>query len=444
MSAAPLSVAVVGAGPAGFYAADAFLRRKTPCRIDVIDRLPTPFGLVRAGVAPDHQSTKNVVRAFDRTLQRPEVRFVGNVELGETVSGAELAELYDAVVLAFGAQTPRKLGIPGEDREGVCDATGFVNWYNAVPGAPDLSRRVAVDAAIVVGNGNVALDIARLLAKTADELADGDIDPAAAAALGAAPIRDVYVVGRRGPLEASFTAPELSEFGRLARAAPAVSPADLPENADAAPEAERARKQRNLRILREYAAGDAAAEARPARVRFLFRASPVEVLGEGDGGRMTGARLERNRIADGRAVGTGETFAIDAGLLVSAIGYRAASGIAGIPVDRRGTVANAGGRVRPGLYVAGWARRGPTGVIGTNRNDARGVVDRILADGIAPGKPGPGGLDALLGARGARPVDYAGWRRIDAAEVAAARGFAGARPRVKMTRVADMLAAAEE
>ena len=441
MSAAPLSVAIVGAGPAGFYAADAFLRRGTNCRIDVIDRLPTPFGLVRAGVAPDHQSTKNVTRAFDRTLQRPEVRFVGNVELGETVSGAELAELYDAVVLTFGAQTPRTLGIPGEDREGVCDAAGFVNWYNAVPGAPDLSRRVAVEAAVVVGNGNVALDIARLLAKTPDELADGDIDPAAAAAIGAAPLRDVYVVGRRGPLEASFTAPELSEFGRLAAAAPVVSPADLPE--DAAPAAESAGKRRNLRILQDYAAASAAAEDRPARVRFLFRASPAEVLGEGGGGRMTGARLERNRVVGGRAVGTGETFAIAAGLLVSAIGYRAADGIAGIPVDRRGTVANVDGRVRPGLYVAGWARRGPTGVIGTNRNDARGVVDRVLADGLAPGKPGRDGLDALLRARGARPVDYAGWRRIDAAETAAARGLPGARPRVKMTRVADMLAAAE-
>lgn len=444
MTAPLLSVAIVGAGPAGFYAADAFLRRDTPCRIDILDRLPTPFGLVRAGVAPDHQTTKNVVRAWDRILRRDGVRLVGNTALGEAVSLDELAGLYDVVVLAFGAQVPRKLGVPGERREGALDAVRFVGWYNAVPGAGNLSRQAAARAAVVVGNGNVALDIARLLAKTPAELADGDIDPGAAAAIGAAPLEDIYVVGRRGPLQASFTAPELSEFGGLAEAAPVVSPADLPDNADAVDAAERPKKQRNLRILRGYADNAEAARARPVRVRFLFHASPVEILGDSDGGRMTGVRLERNRLENGRAVGTGETFEIAAGLLVAAIGYRVADGIAGLPLDtRRGIVANEDGRVAPGVHVVGWARRGPTGVIGTNRNDARDVVGRIVADGAAPGgKPGPGGLDALLGARGVRTVDYAGWTRIDAAETAAAQGAPGKRPRVKFTRVADMLAAA--
>ncbi len=437
----PLSVAIVGAGPAGFYAADAFLRRETPCRIDIVDRFPTPFGLVRSGVAPDHQNTKNVVRIFDRILQRDNVRLIGNVTLGETVSYADLTRLYDVVILAFGARVPRRLGVRGEDREGVLDAACFVDWYNAVPGARDLSPLVAVDTAVVVGNGNVALDIARLLAKTPDELAVGDIDPAAAAAIGAAPLSDIYVVGRRGPLQASFTAPELGEFGGLAEAGAVVSRADLPPDADTVEEDERPKKLRNLRILRAYADAAEAARARPVRVRFLFFASPVEILG---GARMTGVRLERNRVENGRAVGTGETCELDAGLLIPAIGYRVADDVSGLPIDGRGTVANAGGRVAPGVYVVGWARRGPTGVIGTNRNDAREVVDRILADGIAPGKPGPAGLDSLLARRGVRPVDYAGWRRIDAAEIAAATGSASERPRVKFTRIADMLAAAGE
>ena len=439
---APLSVAIVGAGPAGFYTADAFLRRGAARRIDILDRLPTPYGLVRAGVAPDHQKTKNVVKVFDRILRDPAVRLIGNVALGATISYEELVRLYDVTVLAFGAQAPRRLGAPGEERAGALDAARFVGWYNAAPGAADLSSSVAAEAAVVVGNGNVALDIARLLAKTPAELADGDIDPAAAAAIGAAPLRDIYVVGRRGPLQANFTAPELAEFGGLAEAGAVVSAADLPDDsalADVA-EAERPKKRRNLRLLRAYAAAADAARARPVRVRFLFRASPAAILG---GARMTGVRFERNRLEGGRARGTGETFDIAAQLLVSAIGYRVADGVAGLPLDAaRGTVANANGRVAPGVYVVGWARRGPTGVIGANRNDARDVVETILADGAAAGKPGPAGLDALLAARSVETVDYAGWRRIDAAEIAAAQGLPGARPRVKFTRVADMLAAA--
>ncbi len=434
-----LSIAIVGTGPAGFYAAQAFLRRNTPCAIDMIDRLPTPFGLVRAGVAPDHQSTKQITRLFDKILRDKAVRFVGNVELGAAVSLADLTRLYDIVILAFGAQVPRRLGIPGEDLVGVADATRFVNWYNAVPGADDLSALVAARTAVIVGNGNVALDIARLLAKTDRELGDSDINPKAAAAIAAAPLQDIVVVGRRGPLQASFTAPELSEFGKLAEASVVVSASDLPDNADSVDKAERPRKEKILRLLRACAEGGTPEGARPVRIRFLFCASPTEILGNGQ---MTGVRLVRNRLEDARAVATGETFDIPAELMVSAIGYRVAADIAGLPVDeRRGIVANSDGRVAPGVYVVGWARRGPRGVIGTNRNDARSVVERILADEITPGKPGPQGLDALLAANAMRPVDYEGWRHIDAAEIAAANG-AGARPRIKFTRLADMLAAA--
>ena len=443
----PLTVAIVGAGPAGFYAADALLRKQARCRIDILDRLPTPFGLVRSGVAPDHQSTKNVIRLYDRILRDDSVRLVGNVELGSDVSYAELKSLYDVVVLAFGAQEPRRLAIPGEDLDGVVDSVGFVDWYNAVPGARDLAEAVGrARAAVVVGNGNVALDIVRLLAKTADELAEGDIDPDAARAIAAAPLTDIWLVGRRGPLQASFTAPELAELGELAEAVPVVDAAELPDSADSVPEGDRPKKDKNLRILRAFAEAGGADDPRPVKIRLAFCASPVAVLGEE---RMRAVRLERNRLDGGRALPTGETFDIEAELLVTAIGYRSRIAADGPPLDdKRGIVRNDRGRVEPGVYAVGWARRGPTGVIGTNRNDAREVIDAVLADpriksGATPGgKPGPAGLDALLAERGARVVDYQGWLSIDAAEVAAAGGDAR-RPRIKLTRVEDMLSIAE-
>ena len=291
-----LSVAIVGAGPAGFYAADALVRKPEACRIDFLDRLPTPFGLVRAGVAPDHQSTKNVVRVYDRVLQNDAVRLIGNVELGRDFTYDELKSLYDVVILAVGAQAPRRLGISGESLFGVVESTGFIDWYNAVPGAPNLSDEVTAKAAVVVGNGNVALDIARLLAKTPAELADGDIDPSAADAITAAPMTDIYVVGRRGPMQASFTSPELREFGELEEAAPIVDGAILPDTADDVPDAERPKKQKNLRILQSFADSDGAADARPVKIHLMFYASPVEILGDD---RVTGVRFDHNRLENG-------------------------------------------------------------------------------------------------------------------------------------------------
>lgn len=431
------SFAIVGAGPAGFYAADALIRKPDPCRVDIIDKLPTPYGLVRAGVAPDHQSTKNVVRVYDRILQNDAVRMIGNVELGRDVTYDELKSLYDVVILAVGAQTPRQLGIPGESLFGVVDCTAFVNWYNAVPGALDLSKEVDATSAVVIGNGNVALDIARLLAKTPAEMDESDIDPDAARAITDAPMTDIYVVGRRGPMQAAFTSPELSEFGELEEAAPVVDPAVVPDNTDGVPDDEKPKKEKNLRLLKEFAAGDGAADARPVKVHLEFCASPVEIHGDE---RVTGVRFERNKIENGRAVPTGETFEIDAQLFVSAIGYRSSSDEGGPPIDdARGTVKNEDGRVEPGVYVVGWAKRGPTGVIGTNRNDARSVVDQIIDDQVAIGKPGPEGLDALLAERETVTTSYEDWQRIDEAEVAAGSGN---RPRTKFTRIQDMIEAA--
>lgn len=430
--AKPLSIAIVGAGPAGFYAADALLRKSRSCRIDIIDRLPTPYGLVRAGVAPDHQSTKNVIRIYDRILQDPAVRLVGNITLGRDVSYDQLKALYDVLILSFGAQVPRRLGIAGESLGGVVDATGFVDWYNAVPGAPDLCRAVQVEAAVVVGVGNVALDIARLLAKTKAETAASDIDPDAGAALQRSPIADIYVVGRRGPLQAAFTAPELRELGKLERGVPVVDAAALPDDASSVAEEDRRKREKNLSILKGY--GEIGEDPRPVKIHLMFGASPLEILGAD---RVSGVRFARNRIESGRAVPTGETFEVAAQLVVSAIGYRSANGAGHPPLDAaRGVVKNQDGRVEPGVYVVGWARRGPSGVIGTNRNDAREVVDLILADDLAVAKPGGAGLDALLAEGGAEPTTYEDWKRIDAAEVAAG---AADRPRVKLTSIAAML-----
>ncbi len=428
-----VAIAVVGSGPAGLYAADALIKKCPGCRIDIIDRLPTPFGLVRAGVAPDHQSTKNVIRVFEKTLDKDGVRFCGNVGVGRDISYDELKALYDVVVLAVGAQEPRRLGVPGEDLAGVISATDFVGWYNGVPGAPDCTDDVQTDTAVVVGNGNVAMDVARLLAKTADELAASDIVPAAAAAIARAPLKDIYVIGRRGPMDASFTFPELSELGKLTEAIPLIAGAPLPDDVPEDGDADTIKRQeRNLRVLKNYVANDSAAAA--VRVHLLFCASPTAVRGVD---RVEGLELVRNRIEDGRAVPTGETFSLDCGLVIPAIGYRVTP-FPGLPVDdRRGIVSNQDGRVEPGVYVVGWAKRGPTGVIGTNRVDARTVVEEIADDNPKPaGKPGPDGLDKMLAARGVTVVSTADWRQIDAAEIARA---SGARPRVKFTDIAEMV-----
>jgi ferredoxin/flavodoxin---NADP+ reductase len=436
-------VAVVGSGPAGFYAAGALLSADPPAEVDLIERLPTPWGLVRLGVAPDHPKLKTVSRAFERIADQPGFRFLGNVEVGRDLTHEDLVRLYDAVIYAVGAQTDRRLGIPGEDLPGSWPATEFVAWYNGHPDFQHLEFDLSVERAVVIGVGNVALDIARMLALTSEELAPTDATDASIAAIASSPIREIVVVGRRGPAQAAFTTPELQEMGELAGADVIVDPADL-EGAE--PKSTNA--ERNLAVLQEFAAREP--EGKPRRVVFRFFESPVAILGEE---RVEGIELVRNELdANERAVPTGEHETLPCGLVFRSVGYRGVE-LPGVTFDAgSGTIPNQGGRVVdhlgnfvPGVYCAGWIKRGPTGVIGTNKKDATETVELLLEDAAAgrlQAKPDAtvAAVDELLAERGVRVVEYVGWTAIDELERTA--GETSGRPRVKLCSWDELLAAA--
>ncbi|MGY1633849.1 FAD-dependent oxidoreductase [Geodermatophilus sp. SYSU D01186] len=452
-TASPLRVAVVGAGPAGIYAAEALTRQQeVPVAVDLIDRLPTPFGLVRHGIAPDHPKMRAIRDTLHRALDHPRVRFVGNVEIGRDLSCAELHGAVDAVVYTYGAALDRQLAIPGEELPGSLAATELVAWYTGHPDADRAKVEAALAGArsvVVVGVGNVALDVARVLARTADELEPTDMPQHVLDALAAAPVQEVTVLGRRGPVHASFTTQELRELDELAQATVLVDPADL-ELDPAAEERAAADRvvHRNLDVLREWARHTLSPGRTPVRLRFYTR--PVRLLGTD---RVTGIEVERTVVdEDGRASGTGETSVLPADLVVRSVGYRGC-GLPELPLDdRRGVVPNDGGRVlrdgrpAPGEYVAGWIKRGPTGVVGTNKHDARETIAVLLED-VAAGvvRPGHGGVDDLvseLRARGADPVLLSDWRAIDAAEVAL--GATRGRARTTLHEWESLLAAVRE
>jgi NADPH-dependent glutamate synthase beta subunit-like oxidoreductase len=426
-------VAVIGSGPAGYYTAEALQKSYGDgVAIDLIDRLPVPYGLIRSGVAPDHQSIKAVYKRYEKVSLSPNVRFVGNVLIGADVSVDELLSLYDAVVLATGAPNDRPLGIPGGDLPGVVGSAAFVGWYNGHPDFADLDPPLNVSAAAVIGNGNVALDVARILAKTRDEFAGSDIAAHALDALDRSSIRIIHVLGRRGPHQIAMTPKELGELGHLADAVPKVDLADFPPQADDALLEPGMRK--SVTHLRDFAL--IPREGRKL-IDFDFFAMPVAVEGEGKVERLV---VERTRLDEElRSVGTGERYTIECGLVVSCIGYQTPP-IAGVPYEHgRGRFANHDGMIAERLWCVGWARRGPTGTIGTNRPDGYEVAERIAASappGSDGGRTGGGGLDLLLQARGVDPVTFRDWQRIEAAETARAREGS---PREKFTAVAEML-----
>ena len=446
-----LSAAVIGAGPSGFYAADQLL--KAGFSVDLYDELPTPFGLVRAGVAPDHPKIKSVTRVYAKTAAHERFRFFGGVSLGRDVTREQLRERYPVVVYAVGTAVDNRLGIPGEDRPGSHPATEFVAWYNGHPHFADHAFDLNGGRAVVVGNGNVAIDVARMLVLDPGELAPTDTADHAIDAFGTAGVTDVVLLGRRGPAQVAFTNPELRELGDLQRADVIIDPAQL-RGVQAPPDAD-ATTRNNIEILRGYAERPPAGRTHRLELRFLR--SPVEILGEGDDGPVTGIRVAINELSTGddgrvRAVATGEEEVIECGLVLRSIGYRGRP-LAGIPFDdARGLIANDGGRVldgdavSPGEYVVGWIKRGPSGVIGTNKKDATDTVARITEDlesGALPDVPARlADPDAVLGwLRETVPdlVTWEGWEAIDAHE--AALGEAAGRPRVKLVRLEELVRA---
>ena len=430
-------IAIVGSGPAGYYTAEAAVKQwGEDARVDIFDKLPVPFGLIRTGVAPDHQSIKAVARRYEKTAIGDTVRFAGNVEIGRDIAIEELTELYDAVILATGAPRDRDLHIPGANSANVFGSAAFVGWYNGHPEyaalAPDLSGRHAV----IIGMGNVALDVARILSKTEAEFEGSDIVAHALELLRDSNIETITIVGRRGPHQIMMTPKELGELLRLERAVPRVENADLPppESDDMLDPGQR----KSVTLLREFAALSPSDRAGKAlSINFDFFASPTLI--EQEGGQLSGLVVERTELKDGRAVGSGETYRIPADLLISCIGYRT-SPIVGVPFDERaGRFPNEEGRIAPALYCVGWAKRGPSGTIGTNRPDGYAVIEKVAEDiGEGAGKRGRDGFDELAQKRALDVVTFRDWQRIEEAEVAAARSGA---PREKFVDIESMIAA---
>jgi ferredoxin--NADP+ reductase len=448
----PLRVAVIGSGPAGFYAAGHLLASDFPIEVDMIERLPTPWGLVRLGVAPDHPNIKVVSRVFEKIAQRPGFRFLGNVEVGRDLAHSDLLGLYDAVVYAVGAQTDRRLGIPGEGLPGSWPATAFVAWYNGHPDFQQLSFDLSCERAIVVGNGNVAVDVARMLALAEPELATTDTTDAAIDAILGSEIEEILMLGRRGPAQAAFTTPELKELGELADADVVVGEAELELEPASEPALADTAVARNLEVLREYAGRPPGGKRRSLRLRF--RVSPVAILGND---RVEAVEVVHNTlVADDhgrvRAVPTGEREVIPCGVIFRSVGYRGVP-VPGVPFDEeRETIRNCDGRVLdehggpvPGVYCTGWIKRGPTGVIGTNKKDATQTIERLLEDartGLLPRLPEASAqqVDSALAERGCAVVTYAGWQAIDLVECR--RGEEQGRPRVKLLTWDDLLSTA--
>ena len=441
-----MRVAIIGSGPAGFYAAEALLKR-TDVKIDVdlFDRLPTPYGLVRGGVAPDHQKIKAVTRVFAATAARPTFRFLGNVQLGRDVTVEELRRHYHQIVYATGNEVDRRLGIPGEGIDRCTPAAVFVGWYNGHPDYRNARIDLSVDRVAVVGNGNVALDVARILMRTRDELAKTDIAAHALEALRESRVREVFVLGRRGPNQAAFTPGELEELGEMEDAQAVVDPAQLADGAIAGEES----RKGNLELLRSFAARPVREDGRKLHLRFLV--SPTEILADSRGG-VSGVVLERNRLEtrpDGgvAARGTGEFEVLDVGMVLPAVGF-AADPIPGVPHDDRarivanrdGRVVDASGAVVPGEYVVGWARSGPQGLIGEHKRGSAQVVEHMVADGAgldARELPPREAIDDVIRQRGVKLVSFADWKQLDDVEVA--RGARRGAPRDKIVDVGAML-----
>jgi ferredoxin/flavodoxin---NADP+ reductase len=458
----PLRVAIVGSGPAGFYAAEQLLKQEErSVEVDMFDRLPTPYGLVRAGVAPDHPKIKSVIRVYEKTAARPGFRFFGNVEVGAEISVAELRERYNAVLFSYWTSIDRKLGIPGEDLPGSHSATEFVNWYNAHPDFADRSYDLSCERVVVIGNGNVAADVARMLALPREELEGTDTADHAIGALSESGVKEIVVLGRRGPAQAAFTNPEVRELGEMAQADIVIDPGEMEldeisrayvDSDDCDPT-----NRRNVEIFTEFSGREP--EGKKQRIVLRFLSSPIEIQGDSKVERIVIGKneLTEEQGKDGEAVvrarDTGERQTLECGMVLRSIGYKGVP-LDGVPFDEgRGLIPNQNGRVSdadsgeqvPGLYAVGWIKRGPSGVIGTNKKDAADTVSHLLEDldaGRIPEAPLAGdrdAIEALLTERVPDHITFEHWQAIDAAEVAA--GEPQGRPRVKFCSIEEMVEA---
>ena len=439
----PLRVAIIGSGPSGFYAADALFKSDKSVHVAMFERFPTPYGLVRFGVAPDHAKIRNVIKVYEKTAAHGEFSYWGNVTVGRDVSVDELRRHFDAVIFAFGSETDRRLGIPGEDLPRSYTATAFCAWYNGHPDYHDCTFDLSQEVAVVIGQGNVAMDVSRVLAKSAEDLRNTDMASHAVEALAESRVRDIYVIGRRGPAQAAFTPKEIAELGEIDGCDVFVDPKDLDLNEASRKELElpdAAANQRNMQVLCEFAARKP--RGAPKRLFIRFFQSPVEV--RGDGG-VQAIALQKNELfgepGNQKARGTGETEVLPCGLVFRSIGYRGVA-IPGIPFDeKRCIIPNDRGRVEPGLYVVGWIKRGPSGLIGTNKKDSEESVERLLEEVATlrlAADPHNASLKKVLAERGVRLVTFSDWRKIDAAEIE--RGRLQGKPRDNFTSVAQMLA----
>lgn len=451
----PLRVAIIGAGPSGFYAADQILKDpETHAQVDLFDRLPTPYGLVRGGVAPDHPKIKSVTRVYERTAAKEGFRFFGNVEVGRDLGIADFEDHYHAIIYTFGAEADRELGIPGEDLPGSYAATAFVGWYNAHPDYADRDFNLdKAKRAVVIGNGNVAMDVSRMLALDDAELRKTDIADHAIEVLDASTIEEIIVLGRRGPAQAAYTNPEVKELGELEEADVIVDPKEIELDPVSAAYIEGDEVDKttrvNVEIVREFAAKTP--EDKPKRIVLRFLSSPVEIKG---GDKVESIVIGRNELVDDdgtlRARDTGDREELECDLVLRSVGYTGIP-INGVPFDeKRGTILNERGRVleahggehRTGHYTAGWIKRGPSGVIGTNKKDAQETVTHLLEDVAAgrvlePASPDPDSIETVLKERGTHYVSFSGWQKIDSEEVG--RGEPHGRPRVKFVKVDEML-----
>ena len=451
----PLRVAIIGSGPAGFYTVSNFFKHKDlTVELDMFDRLPTPFGLVRAGVAPDHQKDKSVMRAYDKSAENPNFRFFGNVEYGTHIKLADLTAHYHQIIFTTGAPVDRNLDIPGEDLIGSHSATEFVAWYNGHPDFANLNFDLSQESVAIVGMGNVAMDVARILSKTPEELRETDMADYALEALRASKVKQVYLLGRRGPAQAAFTPPEIKEMGELldsdvtVLSDEALVDVHSLQYLEANPDKN---AEKNIAYITDYAARERTGKSKLLTVRFLV--SPVELLGED--GQVRAVKLVKNEayMSDDGSIRPRATDVVEelpAGLVFRSVGYK------GVPLpevpfhESWGTIDNEKGRVQTtegeqvtGLYTAGWIKRGPTGVIGTNKTDAQETVQCMIEDLVAgkilqPDDASREAVDTLVRERQPETITFDDWKRIDAKEIE--NGEAQNRPRVKFTNVADMLA----